>query len=486
MRSDRKKREQENKKKASALNIIAGLFVLSEIVFIIFTLLSGIIPVKYFAVLIVILLLLTLGVLRLILRTRNSSGKKKVGGALAIILIIILSIGSYYMFSTYNLFNNISGRDSQVEDFYAVALRDGSYDDKKDIEGQQVFVADGATGNYAQAQDKLKEEFGVSFTAAADYTSLMYKLIDANGASYDNIIFLSSSNYEMLCDDNPEFEKGTKILYTVSIAIEGSDIAKPVNVTKDTFNVYISGIDTFGSISTVARSDVNMLMTVNPTEKKILLTSIPRDMYVTLHSYGAKDKLTHTGIYGVDETIQTVEDWLGIDINYYVRVNFTTLEDIVDIIGGIDVESDVAFKSAVSSYSYVAGTNHLNGEGALYFARERKAFPSGDNQRVKNQQKVLSAIINKLTSSKTLLLKYPQLLGALKNQVQTNMTEKEIASLVKMQLNDMSGWDIETISITGSGASAVTYSMPGQSLYVMVPNEESVAAAKQSIAALEG
>ena len=252
-------------------------------------------------------------------------------------------------------------------------------------------------------------------------------------------------------------------------------------MTEETFNVYISGIDTYGSIDKVSRSDVNMIMTVDPANKKILLTSIPRDTYVTLHSYGAKDKLTHSGIYGIDETVQTVEDWLGIDINYYLRVNFTTLEDVVNVIGGIDVYSEYSFKSAVGNYSFVKGMNHLNGEAALCFARERYAFASGDLQRVKNQQLVIEGIINKLMSNKSLLIKYPQLLGAVKDHIKTNMQDNDISSLVKMQLNDMTGWDIQMQSITGTGDMRVTYSGGSGRLSVIIPDENSVSSAAAAI-----
>ena len=212
-----------------------------------------------------------------------------------------------------------------------------------------------------------------------------------------------------------------------------------------------------------------------------MLTSIPRDTYVTLHSYGAKDKLTHSGIYGIDETVKTVEDWLGIDINYYLRVNFTTLEDVVNVIGGIDVNSEYSFTSSVGNYSFVKGVNHLNGEAALCFARERYAFASGDFQRVKNQQLVIEGIINKLMSNKSLLVKYPQLLGAVKDKVKTNMSDKEISALVKMQLDDMSGWDIQMQSITGTGAMRVTYSGGSGNLSVIIPDDSSVSSAVTKI-----
>ena len=254
-----------------------------------------------------------------------------------------------------------------------------------------------------------------------------------------------------------------------------------LDVTTDAFNIYVSGIDTEGSITNVSRSDVNMIMTVNPSTRKILLTSIPRDYHVVLSSFGAYDKLTHSGIYGIDETTSTVGDLLDIKIHHYVKVNFTTVRKLVDALGGIEVISEYDF-TAGPGYHYNQGSNYLNGDEALYFARERYSFASGDNQRVKNQQAVISGILNKVTSSPAILTQYSSILAALEDNLAISLPQKEMSALVKMQLEDMRGWDIETISLTGSGASAETYSMPGMLLYVMEPNQASVDAAKAAIA----
>jgi LCP family protein required for cell wall assembly len=294
---------------------------------------------------------------------------------------------------------------------------------------------------------------------------------------------LSAENYEMLCEQLENFESQTKILYTKSVKLKKVNIVKDVDVTKDTFNVYISGIDTYGDISKVARSDMNLIATINPRAKKILLTSIPRDAFVTLHTYGKKDKLTHSGNYGIRETVTTVEDFLGIEINYYVRVNFTTLQDVVNVLDGIDVYSPSTFTTRYSNgnYTFKEGVNHLDGAKALAFSRERYAFAEGDNERVRNQQRVLEAIIEKITTDKSILIKYPQLLAAVKDEIQTNMSDGDIADLIKMQLKDMAKWSIKTISIKGEGTMSTTYSTGSQKLYVMIPDEASVTAARTAI-----
>ena len=474
-------KRDENKSKNTVANVLTVIFLLSEALFRAMMVTAGIFSAKHIIFAGVILLIITLITLILLRSDRQKKGRRRTGAALAVIFSVILAIGSYYLYSTFDLFGTISKNDKQTEDFYVAVLKDGSYDDISDIKGETVFVSEGESDSYKDAKDRLKDEYEVTYENSGAYVDLGRKLIGADGSKQDNIIFISGINYDMLCEEISNFKDDTKILTTVSIEVESTDVAKPANVTEQPFNVYISGIDTYGNINKVSRSDVNMIMTVDPARKKILLTSIPRDMYVTLHSYGAKDKLTHTGIYGVDETVTTVEDWLGIDINYYLRVNFTTLEDVVDVIGGIDVESEYSFKSSASKYSYVKGINHMSGEAALYFARERYAFASGDNQRVRNQQLVIQGIINKIMSDKSLLIKYPQLLGAVRDQMRTNMTDDDISSLVKMQLDDMTGWEIETCAITGTGTMAATYSGGSQNLSVIIPSDTSVSYAAGKI-----
>lgn len=217
------------------------------------------------------------------------------------------------------------------------------------------------------------------------------------------------------------------------------------------FNVYITGIDmwNYEKGQDLERSDVNMIITVCPQTRKVLLTSIPRDAYVKLHTAGQMDKLTHTGVYGVDETINTVQDWLGIDLNYYVKVNFTSVVKVINATGGVKVYSPKDFKSSISRFKFHKGWNTLSGKEALYFARERKAFDGEDSQRVDNQQAVVKAMLNNLTTSSTLLTKYDELLEIAADDLETNMPMSDMQDLVKMQLADLSKWEIETQKIEG-------------------------------------
>ena len=297
----------------------------------------------------------------------------------------------------------------------------------------------------------------------------------------DNAILVSHSGYNLIKSNIKGFKKNTQILYKLKVKKRADDSSKAVDVTKDSFNVLISGMDVWGTIDQQALSDVNMVMTVNPTTREILLTSIPRDSYIPLHSFGQKDKLTHSGIYGSQETLQTIEDFLDTEINYTVKVNFSMLVDVVNAIHGITVHNDIDFESSVKGWHYKEGDIAMTGRQALWFARERKSFPDGDMQRNKNQQKVLAAIIKKVTSSKVLLTSYAGILDAVEDEMSTDLTDRDLKRLAKMQLRDMRKWTIHKVSIEGSTGGAPCYSMGGENLSCVFPYDEDVEKAKQAI-----
>lgn len=267
-----------------------------------------------------------------------------------------------------------------------------------------------------------------------------------------------------------DYKDQVKILYQYGIETE---IQQEDTNVEAPFNVYISGIDVSGPITTNSRSDVNIIMTVNPNTKKILLTTTPRDYYVTIPNISGeqRDKLTHAGIYGVDASMATLEQLYGIDISYYARVNFTSLITIVDALGGVDVNSEYAFSAG--GYDFVQGTNHLDGKAALAFSRERHSFESGDNQRGRNQEAVLTAILQKAMSP-AILTSANQILSQVSDCVETNMTQDEMAKFINMQLSDGAGWTIVSTAATGTGDNQACYSSGTQLLYVMWPDEKVV------------
>ncbi len=262
------------------------------------------------------------------------------------------------------------------------------------------------------------------------------------------------------------------------------------DVTDEPFFIYLSGSDTrqYSNIPEKGLSDVNMVIAVDPVNHKILMVNTPRDYYVGLWGDSNKmDKLTHAGNYGIECSMETLEALYDIEFNYYVKVNFKSVVDIVDALGGITVNSEKAFSSRYSlskrTYSFKVGENHLNGDAALAFARERKSFAEGDRQRGKNQQIVIKAIFDKAISPAILKpSNLKNILSSISSNTKTNISKREITSLFKMQLNDMSGWDFESVSVDGSGASRSTYSVSSY-VYVMIPDETTVLEAKTALSA---
>lgn len=242
--------------------------------------------------------------------------------------------------------------------------------------------------------------------------------------------------------------------------------------------VYISGEDSFGEVDEQSRSDVNQIAVINPEKSKVLLVNTPRDYYVQLHSYGPlPDKLTHAGGFGVAESMMTLSDLYDIEMTRYVKVNFTSLVKLVDILGGITVNSDVDFVDYKGNH-YTAGANELDSAKALAFSRERKAFNDGDRQRGKNQQKVIEAIFNKLKTSDA-LFNYQEIFASISTDLRTNILGNDIKKIVQSMIKNQ--YQFETISVTGTGAMLPTYSYPWQNLYVMQPDLESLEAAKAKI-----
>ena len=267
--------------------------------------------------------------------------------------------------------------------------------------------------------------------------------------------------------------------------------AEANKITKEPFVVYLSGVDNRGELTEKARSDVNILAVVNPTTKQAALINTPRDYYVDLAGTDSKDKLTHAGLYGVETSMATLGNLYGVNVEHYLRINFAGFINIIDAIGGVDVYSDQAFTSVGSPGYYdpttfAEGWNHLDGKSALAFARERHAFKTGDIQRGINQMKVIDAMANKLKSP-ALLMGFSKLMDAAADCFVTSLSQEQISALVRMQLGDLANWDIQSYTVTGSGAkSSKCYSAKGQSLYVMKPDENSVNEAKALIAAVLG
>lgn len=398
------------------------------------------------------------------------------GVVLSIFLSILQFAGIFYLSMANDLMDDIGGARYKIDNMVVVVRAEDPAETLQDAAGYTFglqYVID--QGNTKRMVESVEDELGTQIMTAeyAGIPEAAQALLDGEVQA----VIYNEAYTAMIEETIEDYSSKVKVLYQYGIETE---IEKEEVDISNAFNVYISGIDVAGSISKNSRSDVNIIMTVNPDTKQILLTSTPRDFYVPIPgiSGGQKDKLTHAGIYGVDASMRTLEELYGIDISYYARVNFTSLVTIVDALGGVDVESEHSFSAG--GYDFTEGMNHLNGEQALAFSRERKSFSGGDRQRGKNQEAVIEAILHKAMSP-AILKNANQIIASVSDCVETNMTRNEMAEFINMQLSDPAMWDIESQAADGTGSSAACYSSGSQQLYVMIPDEAVVSAASQKM-----
>ena len=336
-----------------------------------------------------------------------------------------------------------------------------------------------------QAQAALRQRLGeVEITSCPT----AFALADRLKAGEVRAILLGDA-YAQALSEAPGYQwTGQRLRQVGSLELELQDTTEPLAVPEDLprrFLVYLSGTDTFGSAATRARSDVNILAAVDTQAKKLLLVATPRDFYVTFpETGGAKDKLAHAGVYGVEASAAALEGLYGVTVDYWVKMSFTGFVELIDALGGVEVYSDQAF-TVEPIRTYQQGYNQLTGLEALAFARERYSFPDGDYQRAKNQMEVIRAVVEKC-SSFALVQNFRPVLEAAGEHLETNMPKEHLYGLAAQQLGDPGPWTVETYTAQGESAYRETYSMPGQELYVILPGEDSVQEAKEKLAAVLG
>lgn len=475
-----------NKKRKKAIKIIGLIFsfvlILSSVVFDIFLGYTNVLPFKYFALFVSITNIFVFLFCIVMIRIKYKIWFKCLVMFLSTIYIIICFIGCVYINKTYDFMNKIKSRNMMTENYYIIVNKNSSYSNLTDLDNKIIGTFDEKVEIYNKAIEILNQKVNVKLEK---YNSIM-DMGEALIKEEIDAIIVSTYHKESINETLSDFINSTKELEIIEVEIkkEENDNVIDLNVSKEPFTIYVSGIDLYGDISNRSRSDVNMLVTINPNNHEILLTSIPRDYYVQLYDTEGyyKDKLTHAGIYGVDCSINTIEEFMNIEIDYYVRVNFSTLINVVDVIGGIDVYSDKSFVPWTNKSLYITeGMVHMDGAMALAFARERYTYEEGDRHRVQNQQDVISAIIKKVTSSTTILTKYTTLLDELSSSFETSINTNDITSLIKLQLDKMPSWTIKNYSLNGSDSMEYTYSFGEHELYVMIPDEKTISIAKNYI-----
>ena len=316
--------------------VVIGFVVVSALLLIYSIYNLRVLPWKYVIAATVVVLLIG-GLLSYWVLKSKGNGSKVVS-----MLVVVALLFGVTQFSTIrNLIGKVTGADTETHLVHVAVLKASDYEKISDFKD-------------------LNADFGATLTSEKTYIDMtIEKIKDAkiefNLVSYDDYIsmndalfegeveaiIIGESQYNFLKEMNPSYEEDVRIIETYGFEEKVEETGRDIDITKDVFSIFVSGIDTYGPLSSVSRSDVNMIMTVNPTTHQILLTSIPRDYHVTLHSFGAKDKLTHAGNFGVRESMSTLEDLLSsqvgekVEIDYYLRVNFSSVVNIVDALGGL-------------------------------------------------------------------------------------------------------------------------------------------------------
>lgn len=427
-----------------------------------------ILPSNILMPVILVIILFSLILLLLINFFAHGLATKIIFSFLVILISVAYGLGDYYLYSTASTLNTVTEQAAKSKNTVSlIVMAESTKEDVQDINGSKIGVLTNINkeGTKKSLNDISKQNIGYSTEKFDNVPAMLQALYEGE---VDAIILNEAYRSNVSEIENYEnFNNETKVIHqTVYYTKEANNSLAVSDITSKPFTILITGNDSFGTLDEVSRSDVNMIVTINPLTSTILMTSIPRDAFVTevcddyACNYGVEDKLTHTGIYGADTTKDTLENLLDIDINYIFRVNFSSMIDIVDALGGIDI--DVAEGMAVSRFysdstleGVHEGQNHLNGKRALAYSRERKAYLDGDVQRARNQQQVLQAMFKK-ASSPEIITKYSNILKAVGKAFDTNMTTKEITSFIKYQLQANPSWKFEQYVLKGENTLKVS------------------------------
>ena len=453
-----------------SIQFLMSIVLLSTMYFIRF------VPMKYMMIVGIILIALMVGEYFLIFYKKQGSKRSLLTQFLSLVLSCLMAVASFYVYRTGQVVDLLGDEQFQTRAISVIVLKDSPIKNEYQLPEHllsHVSYVDESTMDYTVSQ--IEKEVGqISLDDSSDFHQLVTKLYQKDV----DAIILDEAFRSLVEQEKESFSDDTRVIFQVK-RDEAAVNAKSVDVTEKPFLVYISGNDEYGDLTAVSRSDVNMLVGINPTTKQILLISIPRDIYYPLHRNGEYDKFTHTGMYGLQESIDTLTDMVDQDINYYVRMNFTSFMDIVDALGGVTVHSPEEFTTKIGGYQIQEGENHLNAKEALAFVRERKSFVDGDFARGRNQQRMISAIVKKVCSP-AILTSFSQVLDTISQSIETNMPSDEMNALVQMQLSQMPNWDIQSYQIIGDSASMPCYSV-GMNASVIIPNEFSITQACEYI-----
>jgi LCP family protein required for cell wall assembly len=474
-----------------AAGIILGVQLLIEGITMGILIWLAILPVLYMVLAGVVLLLIPIiEFLLFYFGKKHLYIRRVIGCVLSACLIVCCILASSMMAKAGNTMRKIS-KTIVTDTVSTYVLADDPAETLADASGYLFAITENYDVEHTQtAIDKINETIGT--TIRTQSYSDMFAMVQALYDHEVGAVIMNAAYVDVIesVEGFEDFSEQTKTLFDHEIETDAADnrntetgtADEARDITKDPFVLYISGSDTRTFTLATSRSDVNILVVVNPTTKQVLLINTPRDYYVEISiASGSRDKLTHCGIYGIDCSMDTLGNLYDETVDYYAQINFSGFQTLVDAIGGITVESEKGFYCSEGGYYISKGTNYLNGTVALSYVRERKAFSDGDLARGRHQMQAIRAIIDKVSSGTTVLTNYSAILDSMEGMFATNMTSEEMASLVRMQLTDMASWDVKTFSVSGTGSSQTTYSMPTKRSYVMYPDEAQVSYASSLV-----
>ena len=436
---------------------------------------ANLFPFKIFIIITIVLIILN--VIALIGYFLKNKCFKILSTVLFLLIIVITITFSSNIKKTNTILNNAFEKTKEEITIYNIIVKNNTYQSLNELDNKKISYLN--TYDITNIKTKLSNLYNYQLIPIDNLYSLYETLL----SDESDVIIIDDAHLSILYDEYPESKNNMQVLTSFNIT---EKVAIPVKeaTNLEPINIYISGSDSReNDIQAKSRSDVNILLTINPLTNKILITSIPRDYYVQIHNQkGLKDKLTHCGIYGMETSVKTLEDLFDIKIAYNLKVNFNSVIKIVDLIDGIDINSDKAFSSNVLKNFYIQeGVNHFNGNQALAYLRERYAYKEGDRHRIQNQQQVLKAIINKMLSDKKYLFDYEKILDILSDSYITDIPPSLIKTYIRKQLKESPTWSFDLIWVNGQNASMPTFTSPKIRRYVMIPFDEDIKNAHDKI-----
>lgn len=417
-----------------------------------------------------------------------------IGKVIAVLLGIIAIFGCIYISKTQSVLDTVTDESATKKDYVSViVLNDDpaqSMDDTKDYVFSYNSIIDKANSEAIVEKINTQLATDIHSITYSDWDTLINALYDEDV----NAIILNEAYRSTLEEEFSDFSDRTRVLYSYEIEsnLTSSTNTSRTDVTTEPFTVYIAGNDEYGDqLSEIGRNDVNIIATFNPKTKQMLLVTTPRDYYIpvdSLTSGVAVDKLTHAGNFGVDSSMATLGRLYDTNIDYYIKVNFTGTMNIIDALGGITIDSKVAFTTSYDTspiqYTFDVGKNECDGAKALAFCRERQTFAIGDNQRGLNQMIAIEAIMNKATSP-SILTNYVNVLDSVSGFFATSMPQDTILSLIKDMLNDYSKWNVQSYNVTGEVGTGNSSFFQLKNMSVIMPDETSINTAKDLIDKIE-